>query len=317
MSGVVTSASKLSFVIPCYGSEKTISAVVSSIVATVGNKNPYEIICVNDGSPDGVYSVLERLAAENGHVKVVNLSRNFGQHNALMAGYRVVTGDIVVSLDDDGQTDPRFCYELVNALGDDVDVVYAKYLNKKHGRFRNFGTKMSKIMKVWLADWPKDITSTSYFAAKRFVIGEIVKYPNPYTFTTGLVARTTKKIANVEIEHFERMTGRSGYTFMKLLDLWLNGFTQFSVKPLRISTVVGVIVAVCGLLFSLVIVVRKFCNPNITLGYSSLMCVILFIGGMIMVMLGLIGEYIGRVYICMSKSPQYVVRNTINVDDEH
>ena len=269
---------KLSFVIPCYSSEKTIEHVVSDIITTVKNKNPYEVICVNDCSPDGVYTVLAKLSAENKNIKVVNLAKNFGQHNAMMAGYHHVTGDIVITLDDDGQTDPKVCYKLIEAIDDDTDVVYARYPSKKHNIFRNFGTWMSKMMKIWLCDWPKTLTGTSYFAAKRFVIDEIKKYENPYTFPTGLIIRVTRKVKNVDIEHHEREYGKSGYTFKKLLNLWLNGFTQFSVKPLRISTFIGGIFALCGFIFALATVIRKLVHPEILVGYSSIMCVLLFIG---------------------------------------
>lgn len=307
---------KLSFVIPCYSSEKTIEPVVSDIITTVKNKNPYEVICVNDCSPDGVYTVLEKLSLENKNIKVVNLAKNFGQHNAMMAGYHHVTGDIVITLDDDGQTDPKVCYKLIEAIDDDTDVVYARYPSKKHNIFRNFGTWMSKMMKIWLCDWPKTLTGSSYFAAKRFIIDEIKKYENPYTFPTGLIIRVTRKVKNVDIEHHAREFGKSGYTFKKLLNLWLNGFTQFSVKPLRISTFIGGIFALCGFIFALATVIRKLVHPEILVGYSSIMCVLLFIGGMLMIMLGLIGEYIGRIYICLNKAPQYVIRNTLNIEDE-
>ena len=305
---------KLSFVIPCYGSEKTIEHVIQGIEETVTGKNPYEIICVNDCSPDNVFKVLEKLAEQNDKIKVINLSKNFGQHNALMAGYRYCTGDIIVSLDDDGQTDPRLCYSLIKAIDDNTDVVYARYPSKKHNAFRNFGTWMSQKMKIWLCEWPKDLTCTSYFAAKRFIIDEIIKYENPYTFPSGLIIRTTRKIKNVDIEHHKRESGKSGYTFKKLINLWLNGFTQFSVKPLRIATLCGVFVATMGFAYAIVIIIKKILHPSITVGYSSIMCALLFIGGMLMIMLGLIGEYVGRIYICMNQPPQYVIRNTINVE---
>lgn len=305
---------KLSFVIPCYGSENTIEHVISGIETTVANKNPYEIICINDCSPDNVYSVLERIASRNKNLKVINLAKNFGQHNAMMAGYHHVTGDIIITLDDDGQTDPKMCYSLINAIDEETDVVYARYPVKKHTPFRNFGTWMSKQMKIWLCDWPKSLTGTSYFAAKRFVIDEIKKYENPYTFPTGLIIRATRKIKNIDIEHHERESGKSGYTFKKLLNLWLNGFTQFSVKPLRIASFIGGFVAFIGFIYAIITIIRKLLNPDILIGYSSIMCILLFIGGMIMLMLGLIGEYIGRIYICINNCPQYVIRNTINIE---
>ncbi len=305
---------KLSFVIPCYGSEKTIEHVVSGIVETVSNKNPYEIICVNDCSPDNVFSVLKNLASSNSNIKVISFSKNFGQQNALIAGYRFCTGDIVISLDDDGQTDPHFCYTLIDAIGENADVVYARYPQKKHSLFRNFGSKVSKAMSVWLAGWPKTINCTSYFAAKKFIIDEIIRYENPYTFPSGMICRATKNIINVEIEHHIRESGKSGYTLKKLLNLWLNGFTQFSIKPLRVSTFLGVFIAFIGFIFAIITLIRKIIRPDILAGYSSLMCVLLVIGGLILMMMGMLGEYIGRIYISLNKAPQYVICETINIE---
>ena len=307
---------KLSFVIPCYGSEKTIESVVNGIIDTVQAKNPFEIICVNDCSPDNVYSVLEKLATKYSFVKVVNLAKNFGQHNALMAGFRQLTGDIVICLDDDGQTDPHDSYKLIDSLDELADVVYAKYVSKKHNAFRNFGSWTAKKMGQSLCDIPGELSITSYFAAKRFVVDEICRYENPYTYLVGLVVRVTRKIKNVEIPHHEREIGKSGYSFVKLISLWMNGFTAFSVKPLRISTIFGAVVAFLGFCYAIFIATKKILNPQAPVGYSSMMCALLIIGGCIMLMLGMIGEYLGRMYICMNKSPQYVIRNTLNVEEK-
>lgn len=306
-------AQKLSFVIPCYGSEKTISNVIDGIVDVVG-KNPYEIICVNDCSPDGVYSVLEGIAKKNKNLKVVNLSKNFGQHCALMAGYNQVTGDIVISLDDDGQTDPKDCFKLIDALNAGADVAYARYVEKKESPFRLFGSWTAKKMGQLLCSIPKNLDLNSYYACKRFVIDEVIRYDGAYPYLYGLIFRVTRNAVNVDMPHHERDSGRSGYSLAKLVSLWMNGFTAFSVKPLRLATIMGCVVAAAGFLYAIYTIVRKFLNPSAPLGYASLMCVLLFIGGMVMLMLGLIGEYIGRAYICLNKSPQYVIKNTVNLD---
>ena len=307
-------SSKLSFVIPCYGSEKTIESVIERIIETVGNKNSFEIICVNDCSPDNVYSVLEQLSKKYIFLKVVNLAKNFGQHNALMAGFRHLTGDIVICLDDDGQTDPHDCYSLVNALDhENVDIVWAKYPKKRESPFRLFGSWTAKKMGELLCGIPSNLTLNSYFCCRRFVIDEIIRYENPYTYLAGLLMRPTKKFANVEIPHHDREFGKSGYSLRKLVSLWMNGFTAFSVKPLRISTLFGAFVAFLGFIYALFIVLRKLIYPQTPIGYSSIMSALLIIGGCIMLMLGMIGEYLGRMYICINKSPQYVVRNTINI----
>ncbi|MBI6873596.1 glycosyltransferase family 2 protein [Clostridium aciditolerans] len=306
---------KLSFVIPCYGSEKTIESVIEEIVNTVSYKNPYEIICVNDCSPDGVYEALKSLARNNENIKVLNLAKNFGQHNALMAGYRHVTGDIIISLDDDGQTPAKECYKLINALNDDKDVIYARYAQKKHSLFKNFGSKMAAWMGKVLLNISKDLYISSYFVCKRYVINEIIRYENPYSYLGGLIVRATKKIGNVDINHRAREVGRTGYTFKKLISLWLNGFTAFSVKPLRIATILGFVCSLFGFTYGIWTIIKKmFINSSSPMGYSSMMAAIMFIGGMIMLMLGLIGEYIGRIYISINNAPQYVIREKINYD---
>ena len=237
---------RISFVIPCYGSEKTIEKVIDGIESTVGDKNPFEIICVNDCSPDGVYSVLEKLAKKDKNLKVVNLARNFGQHNALMAGFRQVAGDVVVCLDDDGQTDPKDCYKLIDALDESADIVYAKYPAKKENPFRLFGSWTATKMGQWLCSIPKGVVLNSYYACKRFVVDEMIRYENAYPYLAGLQVRATRKLKNVDIEHHERTSGRSGYTLKKLLNLWLNGFTAFSILPLRAATFIGSLFAAGG-----------------------------------------------------------------------
>ena len=158
---------------------------------------------------------------------------------------------------------------------------------------------------------PKDLQVTSYFAARRFVVDNMLTYQNSFPYVIGLVLRATKNIANVEVTHRERTTGSSGYTISKLFGLWFNGFTAFSIKPLRIATFVGCFSAVMGFMYGIYIIIRKLVDPRVVLGFSSIMAAILFFCGMIMIMLGLIGEYIGRMYISMNNSPQYLVKEVI------
>lgn len=308
---------KLSFVIPCYNSKHTIKTVVDEIIETVTTHGgyDYEIVLVNDSSPDGCFSVITELAENNPKIKGVDLSRNFGQHSAIMAGFHYVTGDVVVCLDDDGQTPANEMFKLIDKL-DENDLVFAKYTDKKHSAFRNLGSKVNDKMAQWLLNKPQSLKIMSYFACKRYVVDEVLCYKNPYPYISGLLLRTTNKIANVEIHHHERLEGKSGYTLKKLFLLWINGFTSFSVKPLRISTFIGIITALVGFLYGVYIIINKFFNPAAPLGYSSTMAVILFVGGMIMLLLGMIGEYVGRVYISMNNAPQFVVRQTLNTGEK-
>lgn len=306
---------KVSFVIPCYGSEHTIENVTEQIKAVMSTKKEYdyEIILVNDCSPDNVWNVITRLCHEDGHIRAVRLAKNFGQHSALMAGYTFVTGDYVATLDDDGQTPAEEVFKLIDKVKEGYDVAYGYYAERKDNIFRKFGTLMNNKMLETMIEKPKDIHLTSYFVAKRYIMEEITKYQNPYPYIWGLVLRTTRNIANVEINHKERKEGKSGYTFAKLINLWMNGFTAFSVKPLRMATGVGVFTSVIGVAFIIFTIVKKLLNPDLVPGYSSLMAVLLFIGGMLMVMLGLIGEYVGRIYICINASPQFVIGEQLNI----
>ncbi len=300
----------ISFVIPCYNSEKTIEKVVDEIKETMKDE-VFEIILVNDASPDHTFDVIRKLCNDNKNMVGVNLSENFGQHAALMAGFHQVSGDIIVCLDDDGQTPANEALKLIDAVRQGHDAAYAHYENKKHSGFRNFGSKVNDLMAVALLDKPKKLQISSYFAAKRFIIDEMKKYENPYPYVMGLVLRTTKDIVNIDITHREREVGQSGYTFGKLMKLWMNGFTAFSVKPLRIATACGFFSAVVGFIYGVVTIVRKLLGINYVMGFSALMAVILFIGGLNLIMLGLIGEYIGRIYISLNKSPQFVVREIV------
>lgn len=305
---------KVSFVIPCYRSEQTITHVVDEIHKSLAelNRYEYEIILVNDCSPDGTFEVIRGLCENDSRIVGINLAKNFGQHAALMAGFRHVQGDIVVCLDDDGQTPADEVGKLLDKIEEGSDVVYAKYNHKQHSAFRNFGSHVNELMTRIMLGKPKELFISSYFAAKRFIIDEVIRYENSFPYVIGLVLRATKNITNVDVHHREREIGTSGYTLKKLLGLWFNGFTAFSVKPLRIATIMGGSFAVLGFVYALYTIIKKFVNPNVPLGFSSLMSATLVIGGMLMVMMGLIGEYIGRIYITLNNSPQYVIREVIS-----
>ena len=309
---------KVSFVIPCYNSSKTIENVIAEIKETMNELTQYcyEVILVNDCSPDNTFEVITKLCKENSNICGVNLAKNFGQHGALMAGFHQVSGDILVCLDDDGQTPANEVGKLLEKIEAGDDVVYASYAHKQHSLFRNFGSRVNELMAQFLLGKPKELYISSYFAARRFVVNEMLKYENAYPYVIGLVLRTTKKISNVAVSHREREIGQSGYTLGKLFALWFNGFTAFSTKPLRVATVGGSTFAMIGFLYGIYTIIKKFVNPAVPIGFSSMMSALMFIGGVMMLMLGLIGEYIGRMYICMNNAPQFVVRDLIAISEE-
>ncbi len=308
---------KVSFVIPCYRSEKTLEHVVAEIRDKMGELTGYnyEIILVNDCSPDGTMAVIRRLCEADECIRGISFARNFGQHAALMAGLRQSDGDYVVCLDDDGQTPANEVDKLLAKLEEGYDAVYAKYEHKQHSAFRNLGSKVNELMLRVMLEKPQALYVSSYFAVRRFVAEDMIRYENSYPYVIGLVLRATKNITNVVVQHRNREEGTSGYTFKKLINLWFNGFTAFSVKPLRIATMTGVFSACAGFLYGLYTIVKRIVNPAVPMGFSALMSAVVFFGGMIMIMLGLVGEYIGRIYISMNNSPQYVIRERMNCEE--
>ncbi len=308
---------KYSFVIPCYRSENTIESTVNEIRETMSKKNEesYEIILVNDCSPDNVLSVLRRLAQGDSKITALSLSKNFGQHSAVMAGFSRCSGDIIIVGDDDGQTPFNECFNLIDALSDDCDVCFARYGNKKHSFFRNFGSFINDRMACFLLSKPKDLYLSSYFAAKRYIIDEVRDYDKSFPYLSGLLLRATKFIKNADVNHREREIGNSGYTFGKLLALWLNGFTAFSIKPLRMATFIGFFAATAGFIYSVYALINSILNPDTPIGWASTVSITLIMGGLILMTLGLLGEYLGRIYLAINNAPQYLIREEIKKED--
>ena len=272
----------------------------------------YEIILVNDYSKDNTEQVIFQLA-DQPQIKAITLAKNCGQDSACLAGYRASSGDLVISLDDDGQTPANEVDKLILKLNEGYDVVIAHYPNKHHSGFRNWGSRINDHMECKLLGKPKELYIGSYFVARKYVIDAITQYTNPYPYIRGLLLSVTSRIANVDVHHRSRKIGSSQYTVSKLLKLWMNGFTSFSVKPLRISTMIGFGFSLFGFVFAIYAVVQKITHPSISAGWTSLIAMISVLGGVILIVLGLTGEYIGRMYISMNKIPQYIIKNTKNI----
>ena len=300
---------KVSIVIPCYNSEDTILYVVDEIMSVIKELFDYEIILVNDGSTIELWNIIISIVNKYpGKVKGINLAKNFGQHAALMAGYRAAKGNIIIQMDDDGQCNPEGILPLIDKIKEGYDVAYAKYPKEKKTKFRSIGSEFNRRMCISLINMPRDIHPTSFAAYKRFIVEEMVRYDKPYPYIGGLVFRSTTNICNVEVEHRKRMSGKSNYKLKTLFKLWLNGFTAFSVKPLEIASLSGAAIAVIGVLYAIFIIARRLLGNPVLAGWSSLVALTLILDGFILVMMGLIGEYIGRIYICLNNSPQYVIR---------
>lgn len=304
---------KISVVIPCYRSAQTIAFVVEGIVKTMAlhTDYDYEVILVNDGSPDNTFEVISSLAEQEKAVIAVDLSKNFGQHSALMAGYAMVTGDYVLGMDDDGEHDPSEMFRLVDELEKGYDYVCAEFTSNDHSLYKRLGSKLNDWMATKFIGKPKNALFSSYYIMRRFVVDEIIKSPNPYPYVGGMLVSVTKRLTSIPMEHHVRHAGESSYHFRNSVSLWLNGITAFSVKPLRFASFAGMIFAVLGFGVGLYIIIRKLIHPEILAGYTSIAALVLLVGGINMILMGLIGEYVGRLYLLNNCIPQYVIRTVV------
>ncbi len=308
----------ISFIIPCYRSEKTIRSVYDEIVSVLATRDnyAYEIIAINDCSPDGVLNVLRSIAEEDHSFRVLDLSKNFGKHGALMAGIAHAQGDLVCTLDDDGQCPVDELWKLVDAVEvDGYDCSTACYGQKRESAWKRVGSRVNSWIVEWLLDLPHGLKIENFCVFRRWVGESLLSYENPYPYVDGLIMRTTHNIRVIAMEERTRQDGQTtGFTLRKSISLFMNGLTAFSVKPLRVAAVLGFAFSVVGLLYGLFVVVRKLFDPAVLLGYSSIMAMMLFTSGVIMLILGMIGEYLGRIYVSINRSPQYIVRDSINID---
>ena len=305
---------KFSVIVPCYNSQDTISELVELTREVFGQmgEEEYEFVLVNDYSPNReTLQELLRLAGRYPFVKVIDLAKNFGQANAQMAGLNFAEGEYIINMDDDLQTHPSHIPALYQKLEEGYDLVFARYKKKQHNFFRNLLTRMGAKFDEMCLERPKDIDFTSFFICRKFIRDEVIKYTYPYSFMEGLFLRTARNIANVEVEHLPRQHGQSGYNLRKLVKLWSN-FTNFTVLPLRIAGIIGFLSALGGFLYALYIVIKKLLDPGMPMGYASLICVVLIFFGITLFCIGMLGEYVGRTFLCVNNSPQYVVRAAYN-----
>lgn len=308
-----------SVVIPCYKSDQTIGHVVNQTreeMVRLGRGN-VEFVLVNDCSPDGGKTIarLKEMAEVQKDVKVIDLAKNSGQHNALMAALRHAKGDVIIGMDDDGQTHPSQLGKLFEALEQGYDLVYGYYPDKKHNWFRNLGSRFNDLTVNAMIKKPKDVRTSSYFVVRKFVRDYAIQYTGPYTYLLGLFMRCTQNIASVPVKHFEREVGESNYTLKALIGLW-SDIIGFSVIPLRIATIAGFLFSGVGIIAAVVVFIMKMVRPDMSMGWPSLMCAISFFFGLNFMFLGMIGEYLGRLFLSMNREPQYVIKEMYNIEEK-
>jgi glycosyltransferase involved in cell wall biosynthesis len=300
----------ISIVIPVYNSEKTIGTLVRRLYAVLEGRYAFEIILVNDGSVDGSPEVLVELCNSLEHVMAINLSRNFGEHNAVMAGLNHARGEYVVTMDDDLQNPPEEVLKLIGEAGKGFDVVYGKYPVKNHSILRNIGSEINDLMVSLVIGKPAGLRLTSFRIMKRYMVREMIRYNAPYTYLDGMILRITGSIGTVTVEHKERGFGRSNYTFRKLVALWHNGMTNFSISPLRVSTIFGMTIIIGVILSSLMEIFEDMLGWTLP-WWTPVALFLIFMIGLQMIFIGTLGEYIGRMFMAQNTTPQYVVRDII------
>ena len=308
----------VSVAIPCYRSAETIVPVVNEIRDTIKTRPDfdYQIILVNDYPGDNTFDVIAGLCREDPRIVGINLSRNFGQTTAKMAAIPYVTGDVLVYMDDDGQHPADQIFRLVDKVLEGYDLVYARFPHKHHSLFKRFTSWLNgKVLEI-NGSKPRGIVLSSYYAMSPIAVEALKSYKSPFPSMGGYLSHVVCRYANVDMEHRDRLAGESNYTLKKMLGLWFTGFTNFSTVPLRFGALIGMACAFLGFITAVIVVIRKLLNPNIAAGYTSSIAVQLFIGGIIMMLLGLCGEYIGRIYMTVSNMPQYQVRQVIQNGDE-
>jgi undecaprenyl-phosphate 4-deoxy-4-formamido-L-arabinose transferase len=302
----------LSIVVPVYRGAATVGRLVEALSA-LRPEGGLEVVLVNDGSPDNSGEVCRALAATAAiPVTYIEHARNFGEHNAVMTGLRHARGAYVITMDDDLQNPPEEVLKLYDhaRLGG-WDVVYTRYAEKKHEGWRNIGSRFANGVADMLLDKPRGLYLSSFRCMSALVVAEVTRYSGPYPYIDGLIMQVTQRIASIEVMHLARAEGRSNYTLKRLVLLWLNLATNFSILPLRLAILAGVAMGILGLLGAIAVVVEAMTGSGTPSGWASSMTTTLLLAGVQFLILGVMGEYVGRAFLSANGKPQGVVREVL------
>lgn len=302
----------ISIVVPCYYSESSLPDLVRLVTEEFDKKDGYEceFIMVNDGSTDGTFDTIKKLSEEYGNIHGIDLMRNFGQHNALMAALNHTNGDYVMGMDDDLQTHPSQMFKLIHKIEEGYDLVYGIYPKRKNSPVKNFTSWINKVTSRVMLGRPKEIESSNFWIITRKCRDQVIKYDSFNPYIDAIFYRVTRNIGLIDIEHFKREKGSSGYTFKKLVSLWL-AYWNFSVVPLRVSFYFGMLSASFGIILTIYLIINKIQDPNLPVGWSSTMCLMALLFGAVLMGIGILGEYLGKIILVLNKTPQYIIREEV------
>lgn len=301
---------RLSIVVPVYRSEPVLDELVKRVQEALAGseyQDDFELVLTNDCSPDRSWQVIERLAKEHPFVKGISLRKNAGQHNATMAGLNFATGKIVVIMDDDLQHPPEAVLAIVRKIEEGYDVCYTNYRGRKHAVWKQWGSRFNDWLATRLLNKPAGLYLSSFKALDRGVVDEVIRYDGPYTYIDGLILAATGSITSVDIEHQARFAGESNYNLKRLISLWLKMVTGSSILPLRAASLMGFVLAALSFIMFAVVVIDRLLTPDIPPGWASIIAAIFLLSGIHLICLGVIGEYIGRIYARTNNVAQFVV----------
>ena len=298
---------KIDIVIPVYNSESCLLELSKQLSEKLENIS-HRIIYVNDNSSDNSWVLLKQISKNTNNAIAINLAKNFGQDCAIMAGLSHTDGDYIVIMDDDLQHDPAAISLLLdNIIKSKSHVTYANFRRKEQSIIKNCGSWLNDKVANIVLKKPHDIYLSPFKILKKSLVDKIIQYDGPYPYIDGLIFRYTTNITQVLVSHHKRFSGKSNYSIAKSISVWLRVLTNFSVIPLRISTYVGIFSSLIGFLLGILFIALHFLGIDSPEGWPSLMVSILFIGGIQLIALGTIGEYVGRSFLYQNKEPQYII----------
>jgi undecaprenyl-phosphate 4-deoxy-4-formamido-L-arabinose transferase len=306
---------EFSVVIPVYNGQGSIIDLANLVSDYFSKKNQtYEIIFVDDGSKDDSLSLLEQISSTNKHLKIIAHMQKFGQINAILNGLRIAEGKLIIVMDDDLQNAPNDIDKLINKMTEGYDYIFACPTNRPKISWRTLGSKLNDLVATKFMGKPSTITISSFFIINRKIRNYVIKYDGPYPYLAGLLFRISKNCTSVDVAYNKRKVGKSGYTLKKLVNLWANGLTNFSILPLRFATAIGISISLLGIFSGIWLTINKILGLPVQVGWTSLQVSIFFFSGIQLFCIGLLGEYVGRLFMIANKYPQSAVKLTINCD---